>query len=149
MSSQEVPVETKALGKGNRDRGTLRGGQLLPETSEPMAVVPPMPLEEMAKSVPPSSTLQLNREKAPSLRTSDKLTETEDPDQWSTVPGANAVEPPPEPEIPEGSPAAQQSSSSSSTPDESWTVAQLQGEASARGLPTSGTKAELIERLRA
>ena len=37
----------------------------------------------------------------------------------------------------------------SATPDETWTLAELQAEAGYRGLPTSGTKAELIERLTA
>jgi hypothetical protein len=151
MSTFEIPVEAKALGKGRRDRHSIYGGQSLPEASPPLAEDAPMALEEMAVSVPPSSTTQLTSEKAPSLRTSDKLTETDHPQTWATVPGS----------IPQVAPQSEAapveliagagggSRSSARTPDDSRTVAQLQDEASARGLPTSGTKAELIERLKA
>src|SRR5262245_32724375 len=163
MSTFEIPVEEKALVKGRRERAASYGGQLMPETAPPLAEVAPLALEEMAVCVPPSSTTQVNSEKAPRLRTADKLTETDHPQTWATVPGAVAEVAPLSKAVPatlahsvEGGgggssewSAPTASSGSSGVPDESWTLAQLQAEASARGLPTSGTKAELIERLTA
>src|SRR5262245_2904613 len=162
MSTFEIPVEDKALQKGLRDRHGIYGGQLMPETQPPIAEIAPQPLEEMAVLCPPSSTTQVNSEKAPRLRTTDKLTETDHPQTWATVPGTVVEAAPQSKAAPvelaysaggggggAGGAGGGSSASQSSTPDESWTLAQLQEEASARGLPTSGTKADLIERLTA
>jgi len=161
MSTFEIPVEEKALVKGRRERAASYGGQLMPETAPPLAEVAPLALEEMAVCVPPSSTTQVNSEKAPRLRTADKLTETDHPQTWATVPGAVAEVAPLSKAVPAtlahsveggsdgGSSESPAPTSSSGAPDESWTLAQLQAEASVKGLPTSGTKAELIERLTA
>jgi len=163
MSTFEIPVEEKSLQKGLRDRSGVFAGQLMPETQPAITEHPPQSLEEMAAAVPPSSTTQVNSEKAPRLRTTDFLTETAHPQTWSTVPGANAEAPAPQSEAAPvelaysaggggggaGGSGAGGSATQSSTPDETWSLAQLQAEASERGLPTSGTKADLIQRLTA
>ena len=143
MSEVAPPVEDTA--KQVPGGTTVEAGTALEDVQlGPDAVVAPMPLEEMARQTPPMSTTQSTAEKAPKHQIGDEpnVVDNEHPRKYSTVPGTLGAG-----GASSGGGAAPAETSSS--PDESWTLAQLQAEASARGLPTSGTKAELVERLTA